>query len=277
MQRPALLTDRPAVGRQRLHDQLRRLPAARRSRRRPARPPPRVPRRDGAVRALLARVRAGELARRCCGARGLQGLAARCSRRRRWRSSPPRCPRAASGTRRSAHGPRSVASAPPRARCSAGCSPRPCRGRRSSRSTSRSGRLWSRSRPQADPGRRRGDVERRTPLRPRRRAAGDRRSARRSPSGSCAPKRSAGARPACSCRSPRRWRCSASFVYVEGRVRSPPLDAAVDLPLGPAADRERGRRAHVRRHCSRCSSSSRCTSSRCSARMRSRPGSRSCP
>ncbi len=57
--RPALLGPEPAVGPERLPAHLRRLPAARRPRRRPARPPPHARRRHRAVRALLAGRRPG--------------------------------------------------------------------------------------------------------------------------------------------------------------------------------------------------------------------------
>ena len=102
-ERPRLLGHRPAVGRQRLHADLRRLPAARRPRRRPARPARGLRRRAAAVRARLAGRRASRrptgmliAARARC-----RASAARSSRRRRCRSSPRRSPRAPSATARS--------------------------------------------------------------------------------------------------------------------------------------------------------------------------------
>src|SRR5919197_6533378 len=56
--RPALLGAEPAVGAERLPAHLRRLHAARRARRRPARPPPHPHRRHPRLRALLAHRRA---------------------------------------------------------------------------------------------------------------------------------------------------------------------------------------------------------------------------
>ena len=67
----------------------------------------------------------------------------------------------------------------------------------------------------------------------------------------------------------------AAFVFVEQRVATRAADAAVDLPAAAAAAANRSS-CCCTWGCSRCSSSSRCTSSRCSATTRSTPGSRSC-
>ncbi len=61
--RAPFLDHRPAMGRERVHVDVRRLPDARRPLGRPARAPARVPRRHRDVRAVLARVRARGLAR----------------------------------------------------------------------------------------------------------------------------------------------------------------------------------------------------------------------
>ena len=110
--------DEPAVGDHRLRDHLRRLPAARRARGRPARAPPRVPRRrrrlHGRVVLLRPRLVRGRADRR---PRASRASAPRSSRRPRSRSSRPRSRRARSGTRRSASGARSAARAP-RSACS---------------------------------------------------------------------------------------------------------------------------------------------------------------
>ena len=75
-QRPPLLDHRLAVGRQRLHADVRRLPAARWTRRGSARPAARVHHRHGRLRGLLARLRARHEPRAAARrARALQGLA----------------------------------------------------------------------------------------------------------------------------------------------------------------------------------------------------------
>ena len=130
------------MGDQRLRARLRRVPAARRPRRRHARAPPHLPRRHRRVHRGLAARRprlVGGVADR--GARASRASARRSSRRPRSRSSPRRSPKAASATSRSAPGARSAASAPWPAYCSAGSSPTPSAGSGSSSSTSRSASL----------------------------------------------------------------------------------------------------------------------------------------
>ena len=131
-------TDRPAVGGQRLHADVRRVPDAGRPLRRPARPPPRVPRRDGSVRVLLARVRAGGhagSAARSARAAGLwrRGALARdpVDHHELLRAPAPRA------TGRWECGAQWARSAHPPARCWAVCSRRASGGLRSSRSTFR--------------------------------------------------------------------------------------------------------------------------------------------
>ena len=103
--RPRLRPREPRLGRQRVHARVRRLPAARRARRRPARPPRGVRRRARPVRARVAR-RAGSrrASSRSSPRARRRASAARSSRRRRCRSSRPASPRAASATARSAVG-----------------------------------------------------------------------------------------------------------------------------------------------------------------------------
>ena len=68
--------ERPPVGDQRLRPRLRRVPAARRTRRRHAGPPPHLPRRHRRVHRRLAAGRAGLVRASLIGARALQGLGA---------------------------------------------------------------------------------------------------------------------------------------------------------------------------------------------------------
>ena len=73
--RPRVQRREPAVGHQRLHARVRRLPAARRPRGRPVRPPPAVPRRRRDLLGRLAAQRPRDLARPGSSApRALQGL-----------------------------------------------------------------------------------------------------------------------------------------------------------------------------------------------------------
>ena len=66
-----------------------------------------------------------------------------------------------------------------------------------------------------------------------------------------------------------------AFVLIEQPLRRA-ARAPLDLLGQDRARRERGDVRSSRRGCSRCSSSTRCTSSACSASRRSRPASRSC-
>ena len=122
--RAGLLAGQPLVGRQRLHADLRRLPAARRAPRRPARPPARVHHRPDRLLARLA-------PRRPRPVRRLADRRARPAGPRRRARLPRRAVdrhehvrrgrRAQQGAR--ASGARSPAPAAPPACCSAACSP----------------------------------------------------------------------------------------------------------------------------------------------------------
>ena len=145
---------RPAVGRQRLHAHVRRLPDARRALRRPARPPPRVPRRHRALRARLARLRARRLRGLLLGARALQGFGGAVI-------SPASLAIITTSFAEGAERNRAArlwgamgGSAAPRASCSAASSRRPSAGRRSSPSTCRSALAVIVAGRRADPGRR---------------------------------------------------------------------------------------------------------------------------
>ena len=139
--RAALLALEPAVGGQRLHADVRRLPAARRPGGRPARAQATVRRRASRCsrRASLLNGVAQSPTMLIAG-RGLQGLggALRVPRRavdhhHHVHATPTSAPG------RSACGARSPPAAAPSACCSAACSPTSSRGRGSSSSTSRSG------------------------------------------------------------------------------------------------------------------------------------------
>ena len=126
----------PAVGHHGLRHHLRRLPAARRPRRRPAGPPRGVPRRRDPVHGRVARLRPGHGRRDADRRRArCRASAPRSSRRRPCRSSPRPSPRARSATRRSASGARSAAAGPRPASSSAASSRSTSAGSGSSSST----------------------------------------------------------------------------------------------------------------------------------------------
>ncbi len=136
---PWLLVERPVVGDQRVHPDLRRVPPPRRPGRRPLRPPPGLPPRHRRLHAQLAgrRTRRERLdaagGPRHPGSRRRTGRAV-CARR----SSPPPSPRAASASAPSASTRRSRPPAERPAWCWAGCSRSWSRGAGSCSSTCRS-------------------------------------------------------------------------------------------------------------------------------------------
>ena len=219
---------------------LRRLPAARRAHRRPARPPPGLHRRPHPLRRRLA-------ARRPRAVRRLAHRGARRPGPRRGDHLPRRAldpdrrpsPRAPSATARSASGARSPAPAAPPASCSAASSPSTSAGSGCCSSTSRS-RSSPPPRPRACCPRAATPATRALRLRGRRLGHG--RARRCSSTRSSTPTTPAGARP-------QTIGLIAIALVAARRLRrdraphEPPADAVLDLPPAHAARREHRRPA----------------------------------
>ena len=243
--------------------------------RRPARPASAVRGRHRAVRGRVAALRASRSRRRCCWSpAACRASAARWSRRRRCRSSSRPSPRGPSATGRSRSGARSPA---PAAR--SGC----CSAARSSQVLSwrwvffinvpigaavlvLAPRIVAREPLER---RRAGGYDVEGAVTDHARHDGARLHADQG--------RHWGWTVGADARRGSRWppRCSSAFVRIERRARGPAGPAAHLLQPQPRRLRRDDARWSPPR-CSGCSSSARCTCSRCSATTRSRPASPTC-